>query len=811
MVDGQKVSRNVSVTLIDDDVLPLPSTFAMRGPLTGPHTGGTILTLTPVVQPSAVYSANLVNGAEVLCRFTDVYGQALSVAGSVLPRGGQDSACRASSFSDILCPSPPRNLYADASLVCEVEVSVGGQPWVSANSSFLVFRWNAAELLADTLSGPAYGDTSLTITGVPAFIGMLTPRCKFGQEVVRAVFDDSTWVCISPNVTDALGDAGQRASNDPCSYNNYNASLYLDLNGQQFLDLGVSFVWFGNQAPCSHESLMPASGPITGGTRVSLMLLQNYRHPPHTLGAEWKCKFEDTISAVVIVSAMLLTTQGGHPYLRCKSPALPAVPFLDDGTALVTVSVSLNGKQWVPRVHEFTYYTAPVITSIESPISDFAIWPMVSLPTGGAAATVILRGSIAALQTVFIRLQAATDDTADGWVTLPGWRAPAGDAVSFAIAAPRIGDNSSTDARVLLALNGQQYVPSGSILSFYDPQRPPVIFSARPVSGSKDGGVLVRVAGENFAGVGSLTCRFGDRLVPAVFVSSRVATCIAPPNGPVGATGSGTVMLSVASFPSTGLWSEQEDRAITFRYTETSPAHCKASGSGLASRGLVAGVAATFTIYARTHLQARDSGGDQFYVDIFGGGRNQLTGIVVDLDREFYEGADDTSLQLYDSPSLEGGTYAVTWNATKAGAYTMLVTTSGANISGSPFSVVVEPAQLWPSMSSFEMATVNYTVGASLVVRLRLHDVWGNAVVRPADVSASCWLERLGVSVPLSSTDAPGRAGVLCTGSVQTAGLWQVVGIVDGHSVPPIAIYLAPGPSFSGQATVIFHCPNGTN
>ena len=78
-----------------------------------------------------------------------------------------------------------------------------------------------------------------------------------------------------------------------------------------------------------------------------------------------------------------------------------------------------------------------------------------------------------------------------------------------------------------ITLNDQDYTDQRIPFLFY---RPLVLERITPVSGPGEAaGTEVHVYGENFVNISTLTCRFSDTDVPAVYISSREIICYTPP------------------------------------------------------------------------------------------------------------------------------------------------------------------------------------------------------------------------------------------------------------------------------------------
>ena len=381
--------------------------------------------------------------------------------------------------------------------------------------------------------------------------------------------------------------------------------------------------------------------------------------------------------------------------------------------------------------------------------SDESILPKVSVDIRSFA-PIELTGVIASSDAAAVRLW-PQERSAGEWVEFNGLRVSE-NMLSFTLRNP-IGDplllNAGADARVLISLNGQQYHDTGEVLSLFNLSTPAVLQSVKPASGTKEGGTIVKLAGYNFAGLATLRCRFetsNPMLVEAIFESSRLASCETPPNYDGRETVPADAVVTIANdFTDVGLWSLQQQ---SFRYTETSPAHCTARGPGVdATAGLRAGDWASFSIFAKTNAgTSRENGGDQFYVDVILASPhdNQSTGFAIDLDVDYESASWPSSInqtmvrsQQYVAVDrsrpqpANAGCYLGLYSVTRSGSYEIAVTSGGVSISGSPFAVQISPSDFVAQNSIFEGREGQLersTAGETVTFDLYYRDQYGNHV-----------------------------------------------------------------------------------
>ena len=141
-----------------------------------------------------------------------------------------------------------------------VEVSIDGGRYVRANTTFQFYRFE--NTAASPLLGPETGGTVVQVHGTPD--SGYPPYFRFGNETIAGVRDDET------GIAEGTSPAYHGSTTFTCdSHDSWN--LEISLNGQQYSPVGA-FVYYSRDAPCL-EKLVPASGPIDGGTNVSVDLV----------------------------------------------------------------------------------------------------------------------------------------------------------------------------------------------------------------------------------------------------------------------------------------------------------------------------------------------------------------------------------------------------------------------------------------------------------------------------------------------------------------------------------------------------------
>ena len=704
---------NLSVTVTDDDTAPVPLHYTLTGASAGPLSGGTVLTLAPeMAAPSdvALFHFLLSWEVDVQCRFlTQVSSTTvLTVADVDLSSDTPSIICR----SPAVQPDVPSTLQNTE--LSSVEVSVAGRDWVQTRTPFTFFApFSVGE--PAPLAGPDSGGTAVIVPLESTYVPV-SATCRFGGTVMPAALEANSLACSSPSAT-------LREDLEP-------AQLLVSLNGQQYVPTGTNFTFYSSALPAG--PVAPTSGPVYGGTDVRVQVERLFALP-----GSWACRFAPVDGIAIVQAAERVdgTHHGGPRRLQgtsdrdvteppgestgggtsgggatepsagptgevsCRSPAVLVA-------ASYSLSVSVNGQQYIETGVQFVLYTVPDISALS----------ILSVPIDHAE-TIRLTGSIAESDTALVRLTPVGQTESNRSEIQSITAASRSTSNEISIVLPDIAsDNRFVNGSVMavaVSLNGVDFHETELVLSVYNPQLPPAVDLLRPRSGAKEGGSNILVTGQNFAGVQTLSCFFGTTSAPATFLSSRSARCVAPAN--VGAGGD-TVPGLIGVTISNGdlgygvMMSDQYDDDAVFRYTETSAADSVAAGSGIGATS-TAGVTASFTISANTAtLAARTTGGDFFYVDLQDEDHSDVFGVVADLDPDYYDASIFAAPSVYsgaqasvESMMPRGGSYAAIYRLTHAGTYSVKVTAGGIHISGSPFLQVIIPDALHPQSSKLWM------------------------------------------------------------------------------------------------------------
>ena len=484
-------------------------------PSTGSVAGGTRVQL---------FGANLVPDAPLFCRFGDAV-----VDGSVI-----DAAVAE-------CVAPPR--VADT--LVRVEISHDNAQF-SNEASYLYQDVSIAAFYP--AGGPISGGTDVNVRG-SGFLPLVTLRCRFGETVVAAtwVSSEELW-CVAPPGSDAEVDL--EVSNNDADFSaegnkfEYQAGVAVSrvlpsaalttgntpvtVLGKNFLNSSSLVCRFGIQTVDAQEFLSPfrivcvAPAATTGGVTVEV---SNNRHD-FTRDGVTVMYFDAPVVAMIVPSSgpaagQSIVTVVGDKYINAKglsckfgevagpaeyvSPSLITCrsPYARRGP--VSLEVSNNGADFTTQDHQFLYYDDMVIESV-SPSAGPS-------HSGGTLVLVTARG---VRNTLSLACRF-------GPVVVPAQYVSE---TAFECRAP---PSAPGMANVEATLNRLDYTSSGQMFLFQDEV---TVRTLIPNSGLDFGGLPVFITGEHFFNSSALVCRFGARVVKAVFLSESTLFCLSPPQPP---------------------------------------------------------------------------------------------------------------------------------------------------------------------------------------------------------------------------------------------------------------------------------------
>ena len=262
----------------------------------------------------------------------------------------------------VVCLAPPYIGAQQATL----RLTLNGQQYTEPPSSFPFF---AVRSLSPN-TGAVVGGTLVTVNGT-AFDAGGAYRCRFGAagEVQASRVDDQTLRCVSPPAADGA------AALEP---------LEVALNARDFTLDDVGFLYFTALDLAAVDSVLPASGPVDGGTHVAVRgpAAESLRG-----GSHYKCRFGSVeVPATFIADAPLAAAfvgphankqlrtrewrldvdypESGHDAVLCVAPAHNDTSLPVPSAKKVPFAVSLNGLDFSNASSGYTYYHAPTVGDV---------------------------------------------------------------------------------------------------------------------------------------------------------------------------------------------------------------------------------------------------------------------------------------------------------------------------------------------------------------------------------------------------------------------------------------------------------------
>ena len=544
-INGQHyTSSGLSIRQYDPSAWRVLSLAPRGGPLSG---NTSVVLRSELLQPLG----------DVRCRFGDV---AEAEVLARLDAGVADvDATIDQSTSLVACVSPSHWRQGQGAQHVEIALTLNGQDyfslWQEAIFTFYPNGKPSHGLSVQELTpngGPSAGGTLVTVRGT-GFVNFGGVLCLFEGEPKVPAFQDAQpdfIACTTPSAFVLQSPTSELRS------------LEVTLNGQTCA-ASTSMIAFRyyNASALSIARIYPLGGPIQGGTRIHVYLIDDRllvdlggtAHGP-------ACRFAYTERSattyvieehVTLVRANLTdcagsrTCGGGHGSLTCVVPPYTSSTTVD-GAADVSVEVTINGQHYTSSGLSIRQY-------------DPSAWRVLSLaPRGGPLSgntSVVLRSELLQpLGDVRCRfgdayneeVHASLDEAASvvSCVSPPHWQQGA--------------LYGTQEVEVELTLNGQDYLSAGmqGAFTYYDVDRPPERTapdagayaggtSARwrhhgrsvrhltPNGGPSAGGTLVTVRGTGFVNFGGVLCLFeGEAPVNATLVNEEELRCRSPPMTP---------------------------------------------------------------------------------------------------------------------------------------------------------------------------------------------------------------------------------------------------------------------------------------
>ena len=438
-------------------------------PASGPMTGGTVLD---------VRGGGIVNSSALWCGFF-VEGEALTPLALPWARAVFLSA------SHVQCVVPAFAAVDESGGggLVTVKLTDNGREFTTSGVRFAYDRPVVVRSISPAL-GSEDGGTLTTVRG-SHFMPYATLSCQFGA----APPSKATWLnsdavrCVAPP-----NHADERV----------NVSVTNNL--RDFSTSPQGAVGFAYHKTVFVADVTPRAGPLTGGTRVTVVGA-NFVSDADSAGGAAVCKFGDTAASVVSATVVYETL------LECTAPAQPF------GSArAVDVRVSLNNVDF-SAAGGFVYFATPLITDVAPSSGALRGGTVVEL-TGANLAPV------SAAHHVMCRFGADHTVLAER----------GGSSSTVLCAAPDLGLTAAAAVSVEVSTNSGVDFTSLGLAYTYDEL--PDVRAAHPATAVDVGGTPITLVGGGFLATPHLACRFGDVLVPARLSSADAITCRAPPHAP---------------------------------------------------------------------------------------------------------------------------------------------------------------------------------------------------------------------------------------------------------------------------------------
>ncbi len=418
-------------------------TITSLAPTTGPTTGGTSVVIT---------------------------GSAFTGVTSVAFGGTPATSFTVNSDTQVTAVSPVQTPG-----VVDVTIqNANGGSIPSASSKYTYVAAGAAPTVTglNPTSGPFTGGTTVVITGT-AFTGALSVTFSSTPAQSFVVNSDTQITAVSPGFSAATVDVTVTTPNGASAHT----------AADQFT--------FGPAVIPVVTAISPASGPVTGGTTVTITGT-NFANPV----------------AVYFGATMVNIASSTATTLTAVSPA-------GSGTVDITVKTT-GGTSATTAADQFTYAASTFITQV-TPGGG---------PTAGGTSVVIAGGGFTGATAVKFGTKAATSFTvnSDSQITAISPSA-AGGAVDITVTSP-------TGTSPVVTADKFTYASA------------PTVTNIAPTSGSTSGGAIVTITGTNFANVTGVS--FGGVAATGfTVVSATSITATSPAESP------GTVDVTVSTFGGT--------------------------------------------------------------------------------------------------------------------------------------------------------------------------------------------------------------------------------------------------------------------
>ncbi|GMH75266.1 hypothetical protein TL16_g06702 [Triparma laevis f. inornata] len=475
------VSTNGGVEFSEDSVsltITIPTLVSSVTPSSGPASGGYPLTLA---------TSELAPGTDSYkCKFLDSASSTYTIEEATLD----------ALDNSITCAAAPESSSFTSDTVY-VSVSTNGGAEFSSRAATFTFLPSPAVTSAVPNFTHERGGTQVTLTGTSfPTTSSATLFCHFGAVTTEAVKMTSTKAaCVAPASTSK------------------SATTTLSLSTTATTDDSTSSVPFSYLPLISISSMLPASGPIAGGTSVTLI------GTGFDTSLSYACVFSDSKTEVSTVLAP-------HSSTSSSCPTPPAAAFQ-------TTSVTLSLKYTMPS--GLTYPVSDNEPSLPFLYRSGVHVSSVSPSTGPKDTSTVI--------SVFGSNFVNSPNLACGWFTTESTESaelaattPATYVSSYHLtcATPTVVDVSS--ARVEVSLNAKDYTSTSTQFYFHDVI---AVTALMPSSGPESGGTSVTVVGSNFMPFSTIACKFTNKQTEAelfsastTFATTDAVMCVTPTLSP---------------------------------------------------------------------------------------------------------------------------------------------------------------------------------------------------------------------------------------------------------------------------------------
>ena len=415
----------------------------------------------------------------------------------------------------IECSTPP----AKGVHPVKVEVSNNGVDFRSYGGGSLKVMPQSTVVSINPTSGILSGGTLVTVKGT-AFRNAANVQCKFGGYKADARFVSSNEIsCVTPFVGTFDDDLSSVEFN--ICYGSADATAMGSESCAHRSD-ELSFQFTSNLLV---TKMVPASGPISGSTEVAVTVSSSSAATVDPSLAT--CKFgDDNVVGIDRIEDNVIF---------CTSP--PATNSL--GSSIVNFEVSPNGRDFSTSNGQFNYYKNAEISSI-APIH---------VPEHGGSSIQVNGVNFLNLETLVCKFESNINkNVSEVFVD--------GIYISDSSMRCKIPKMMPQDGMRLFVGNS----PSELSPTFATLVVEPALSLSKivPEFGPSSGSSIMTLHGTNFVPSGKMSCRFGEEIVPAHYVSGDSIQCVVPGKGL-----SAAVVVSVSRNSV-----DYSDSTMVYTYTE---------------------------------------------------------------------------------------------------------------------------------------------------------------------------------------------------------------------------------------------------